>query len=362
MLATSLTLFQVVAVENHPTFIDETRTGVTQPFRGRLRRATIAARCDADEDDFEWLAKLYRDLAVGNESLMKGLQEPKSELVLQLASKNSACQRALDDNIARAVIVIVDFSMLVEQVLRGLCKAFNVSTQLAGDPEEILATGQVPHAVVETMLQAAKARRIEVSAVSRVESMSTGVEPGPAALALAGAADAAGLASNEPHQLLDRGALIEMGEGEFQEAVARFSISLGEAFHPKQLMRVVESRFERERFFNPGLISAESLYLSTTDHRIFDDGRAGAFLAVHEAHSCLWNRLAAQGHLFMLENLRPGVMVQEDSRNYLGLQAADIAAAIAREIYEGFPNDRRAGAFAVSERFRRVLLNDSWIR
>ena len=58
----------------------------------------------------------------------------------------------------------------------------------------------------------------------------------------------------------------------------------------------------------------------------------------------------------------PGSISQDDSRKVRSLQAADIAAGIAREIFEiNYPDVQKA-CRAVKSNFARVLLNTRWLK
>jgi len=65
--------------------------------------------------------------------------------------------------------------------------------------------------------------------------------------------------------------------------------------------------------------------------------------------------------MYMQMQRRAGTVKEEDSRNVLGIQVADIAAALAARVYELAPGGPREKAGRVRTVFDRVLLNDEWI-
>lgn len=79
------------------------------------------------------------------------------------------------------------------------------------------------------------------------------------------------------------------------------------------------------------------------------------------AHDRVVGALKDAKDRFFFNSLRGGVLEQHDSALLLGIQAADIAARIAADEYERFPDDRSACLAAVKHRFDRVFLNDRWV-
>jgi hypothetical protein len=96
-------------------------------------------------------------------------------------------------------------------------------------------------------------------------------------------------------------------------------------------------------------------------NRFFDVGNDQAFSTVETAHNIVVEALTdARAHVFGLP-VRSGTLRQEDSKAILQLQAADIAARFAARIYEGHPDNRRRGAYALKQHVDAVLFNDGWI-
>lgn len=63
----------------------------------------------------------------------------------------------------------------------------------------------------------------------------------------------------------------------------------------------------------------------------------------------------------MARPVQMGAVSARDSESVLGLQAADIAAAVARDTFEGAEGTTRSRAGAVRCIFDHVLLNDEWL-
>lgn len=91
---------------------------------------------------------------------------------------------------------------------------------------------------------------------------------------------------------------------------------------------------------------------------MFDQGYENTFALLSEADDKLINWLSSLET--SEKQLRPGRLSQDDSKRFLGLQAADIAAAVARDVFEENYEDARTGAEAVREIFPKVMLNDEW--
>ena len=114
-------------------------------------------------------------------------------------------------------------------------------------------------------------------------------------------------------------------------------------------------------FLDPRYISLVSLNDVASDHCVFDIGDSIAFTELEQAHRRIRNTLTNAADNFFWLSLRGGQVSQQDSAQLLGIQAADIAARIAADIYEESPDDRIVGAKTLKNSFERVLLNDRWM-
>jgi hypothetical protein len=323
------------------TFADESSTGqYFAEYRG-IGRATIAARCEAD-DDFEWLARFKHDF------LPDGV-EPKSEIVLAVMGNCPRARETVLGNIQGSTIIIVDFYEHTRGLIEGVFKAAGLALPPAGDPLDALRSHELLRPVAGSILRSAREGAIVGSIIPSVEST----------LRTAGGICRAPLGSGRT--LFNRGALREMNPREFKELVARFSVALGDALHPDVQAEALEELYQQFNVFSPGRIAVISIQHAMEPDRVYDQGQDSVFELVSKAHSDIEKMLQAARDGHIIETSAAGRLSQEDSRCVLGLQAADIAAAIARREFERSPRSVRQGAVAVRGLFARVLLNDTWM-
>jgi hypothetical protein len=143
--------------------------------------------------------------------------------------------------------------------------------------------------------------------------------------------------------------------------IARFSLALGDALHPDHQADIIERRFREERFITEGRVAYVALEETMAPDRVYDECDARVFASFEGAH----NRIAAsldRMRMFQLQQeIRTGKLEQDDSRRILELQVADVAAAVARNTYEGVLGATPQRAARVRGIFDRVLLNDAWL-
>jgi hypothetical protein len=174
--------------------------------------------------------------------------------------------------------------------------------------------------------------------------------------------DLVGIPRGKDPELLDRNVLLEMNEQQFKELIVRFSSALADATDPAKQADLLNKCIEQWRFFAPGgyfkcLLLGEDVEWE----RYFDEGARPAFRQLELAHEKVLEFVKEADRRFFSNVIRPGRVIQEDSRRVLGIQAADIAAGIAAGLYEQSPGDRRSGARRVRGAFNRVLHNSQWI-
>jgi len=113
------------------------------------------------------------------------------------------------------------------------------------------------------------------------------------------------------------------------------------------------------RYLSTGNFAYRRLEDARTADRTFDRGSGKAFTLLTEAHELM----AAALEKAMCTQLQhpAGVVREEDSRNALGIQVADVAAGLAAREYEAAPGDTPSKARRLRAFFDRVLLNDEWV-
>jgi hypothetical protein len=83
--------------------------------------------------------------------------------------------------------------------------------------------------------------------------------------------------------------------------------------------------------------------------------------AVEAAHGEVESFLRQSEQARLLATLRTGVVEEEDSRKVLGIQVADIAAAIASNLFERSEKPTREAARDLKGHFDGVFLNSRWV-
>lgn len=320
------------------TFADETSTGIRPDLRGP-RRATIAARID--DDDFDWWLRFVR------EYLHPGI-EPKSLYVLPIVQYDPRARDQLLDGVSGSAIAIVDFSDFTRSLLEEVRKVFD-RTGPPVDVMEAFRTGRLPRDLTEKILQFAREDGVESSTIPRTEWL------------LREAARATGIISDDPRQIFNRDELLKMDAQQLRELIARFALALGDALHPQHQADIIERHLEDARFISEGHVAYLALEETMAPDRFYDQGSATVFAMLDAAHSRITDALERMRMFQLQQDIRAGALVQEDSRRVLGLQLADIAAAVARDAYENATGDCLSRARAVRSIFSRVLLNDKWL-
>ncbi len=319
-------------------FADETTTGKDSAAFRYLGSATIAARTQAD-DDFEWLLELRRD------HLPKGV-ELKSETVLEFIEHDKLARTFVLRSVGSASIFVIDFAEHYRSILGETFLAIGWEPPTAPDAVDIAAHGKFGH-IARRLLEQARVVALYRTAVPMIESM------------LVDAMRVSGVPVGRGRELIDRETLSGLPDSDFNVLIARFAVAFGDASDPERQGKALAAVAE-ERFLPHGYLSFVTLSESIDVDLTFDTGSATVFDQVERAHDVVVERLAgARGH-YLQETIRGGRIAQEDSKQVLGIQAADIAAGIAADRYQRFDN-RKAGARALKKMFDRVLLNSVWI-
>lgn len=321
-------------------YADETHTGGRAPALRGLGAVTIAAHCSSD-DGFEWLERLHHDF-------FPRTPELKSALVLAEMDASERMRELVLKRIEGAHIVIIDFAEHTKDLFFAIFRAVGTETETLKSVTAFLRTGRLPEDVANKVLRFARLQTLTCSAVGRVEQL------------LRQAAAVSGVPFGAGDKLFDTDALFKLSESEFKELVARFSIALGESLRPeKQADRIIET-LAGHRMAHEGHIAMACLEAASESEAIFDQGSDNAFAMLRDADEKIQQALE---HWLCRDGVvRATRLIQEDSRNLRGLQAADIAAGFASQIFEQADTDTLGGAKAVREVFPNVLLNDRWLK
>lgn len=301
-------------------------------------KITIAARWPHSAR-VDWFDDMVRELGLA--------AEPKSELLRERISENARARQRLNDEVQGAEIFIVDPFDHLRELLEPL------GTQLGFKDDPGLRAWRLINSgssslrpLAQMLLETGRARAISGSMIPGVEGF------------LGRAITQCGLHSS-PKELLDRRELVALNEQDFREVVSRFTVALADVLDLDAIATEIAKQRETRTFVDMGEIATTLFERQLGVPTVFDAGRLPAWRLIERAHDLAvrdlnWRRRSPERFL-------PGGLAMEDSARFRGLQLADIAAAMSRELFEAaFPETPQASA-AVRTRFPRVLVNTTWL-
>ena len=118
----------------------------------------------------------------------------------------------------------------------------------------------------------------------------------------------------------------------------------------------IEDVIRDMRYVTPGYIGRTVLAAGERTQRVFDEGNAPSVLAINQLKDTIRVRLAGEGLIVLADDVPQGA-IEASSTGVAMLQAADLAAGYARELYLSIDGLRR-----VCEEFKGVILNGSMVR
>ena len=319
-------------------FVDETRTGKIVPDLRGIGFVVIVARFPGNAD-LDWLQQLSHDLRIQGEL--------KSEVVLKICRVQGQQWDRLLEKLSVATIAIVDIAEHIRGLFGELAKIFGDDVTAQATAHSFLRSGKISQEYITHILRFLRKRAIHDSAAESIAGI------------VRSAVRKSGLAAHLDDVLPDHRILLEMPEREFREFAARFAIAFGDALDPVLQAEVIEKEIKGRRFFNEGMISLRIIERAIEPDFLFDEGSEKAFRRLKEAHQKICD--IVERAMLSEQRIGPGSVSQEDSKKVQGIQAADIAAGLAREIFENnYPGVQDASR-AVRSTFARVLLNTRWI-
>jgi hypothetical protein len=152
-----------------------------------------------------------------------------------------------------------------------------------------------------------------------------------------------------------------MGDRQLGMLLGRLGVAIGDALSPKRQAAAILESFADHRYFRGGYFAYKVLSLDIATDRIYDFADAQVMMQVGRAHTRVCDYVEREVHLRTGRPIRRGVIEQRHSHVELGIQAADIAAAVASRLYESQPEDGRAGVREVRRVFTDVLMNGRWL-
>jgi len=328
------------------TWADETKTGRWATRRRGLRQATVVARADA-ADGFEWLEAFKRDF------LPPGA-EAKSTTVLPILDLQPRAYRLVLKHVERYAIFIVDLHEYRRQLLDGLVTRLRRVIPAGVDPYEfILALPYPGFNIAERIREIALAD----SVLGRVETLLEFATNPFAGIAGSHRDELAAYMGGPKPVLLNRAELGRLGDRQVGMLLGRLGVAVGDALSPKRQAAALLESFTDHRYFQGRYFAYRVLSLSVAADRTYDVGDANVMLQLDRAHS----RICGFVERHSGRALRRGLLDQRTSHSELGIQAADVAAALASRLYESQPEDGRRDAAEVRRVFGDVLLNGHWL-
>jgi hypothetical protein len=332
-------------------FADETSTGRLLRGLGTRPKATVAARAES-ADDFAWFTAWRHDFC-----RQQGLTEIKTPTVLQITATNKEARNRLHQGIAPCPIFVIDIAHSIEsrfaalrRLAPGLLTEDEDFASLPGDPEILqLARG---------LLIRTRDAAIEGSAIGAIEALMTADASLSASLAAAGLGPFLPL----PGRAFDRNVLRQMHTKEFDETVARFAVALADALSPGEHARITTKHLADHRYLTAGHVAYRVLGATVSHDYLFDvAGSARVTRGLEDAHGQVVTFLNEQSWRYRGPTLRPGRLLEDDSKHVLGIQVADIAAGVAAEKLEQAEGTRGDAARSLLGLFSRVFLNRAWL-
>jgi len=136
---------------------------------------------------------------------------------------------------------------------------------------------------------------------------------------------------------------------------AKLGVRLHSAFFelkdPETRDKILKNDFQERRYFNPAFYYLELLYQSISPARFFDKGDSLSIKIIKELQDMI--KQVLENQMFNNRYILPSPKVEElDSKKDRRIQAADVAAGIARDIYE------RHGIKGLRDKFNYVFVNE----
>ena len=330
------------------TFADETSSGRwSKQLRGS-RRVIVLARA-GDGANYEWLMEFKREF------LPPGVEAGSTNVIPILDLQPRARQLVLNKVEAYSIFV-VDLHEYRRRLLEELVHQVRPLVPPHRDPYDFVL--QLPH-VGSTARELLRQIAIEDSVLGRLESLLEWARN-----PFAGELKREGLDSygnTQQVQVASRYALDHMREEHLAPFLARLGAAVGDALSPFRQAQAILESVQHLRFIGGGYFAYRVLSVELGMDRIYDIGPEPVRLQLENAHKRIYDFVERQPWGRVSPLARRGVLDERSSDTELGLQAADIAAALASREYET-ATDREVGARAHSVKriFRCVCLNGRW--
>lgn len=332
------------------TFSDDTTSGRWSAcLRGPTRKVTIVARAE-DGYGFDWLAAFKRDF------LPHGV-EAKSSNVLPIMDAQPRARQHVLGNLGGYSIFVVDLHEFGRHILEGIVDHLRPLIPPRLDPYDFVLRLPFPESNAHQFLRQMAVRESILGKLEYLLAWCTN----PFAEEMKGwSVGSSGSPINV--ELTVRRELGDMDDRQLASFFARLGAAVGDILSPERqaeaLMRCAEDR----RYFVGGYFACQLLRVDVETDKIYDIGPAPVLIQLKSADVRIWNYMKSQVAFSLEDQVRRGALDERASHAELGLQAADIAAALASRQYESASDDEEgARVKAVKRLFDRVSLNGRWV-
>ncbi len=331
------------------TFSDDTTSGRWSTRLRGSRKVTIVARAE-DDQGFDWFAAFKRDF------LPQGV-EAKSSNVLPILDAQPRARQYVLKNLAGYSIFIVDLHEFRSRILGGIVERLRPVIPPGLDPYDFVLQLPYPKSDAHQFL---RQMAINASVLGRLEwLLEWSTNPFAEEMKREGLEP---FASHRNVELADRAQLDDMDDRQLASFLARLGAAVGDALSPvrqaEELMRIAED----QRYFVGGHFACQLLRVDFETDKTYDIGPAPVLMQLELANNRIWNYVENKLAISLEDHVHRGILDERASHTELGLQAADIAAALAICEYELASDDEEgAKARAVKRLFARVLLNGRWV-
>jgi len=329
------------------TFADDTTSGRWSTLRGS-RRVTIVARAE-DTANYDWL------LAFKREYLPPGV-EAKSTNILPILDLQSRARKPFLRNVESYSIFIIDLHEHRRRLLDGLVARMQPILPPGLDPYDFVL--QLPH-VGSNAREFLRQMAINHSVLGRLELLLEWTSnPLACELKREGLYD---YGHTQPVEIASRAALEKMDDAQLATFLGRLGAAVGDALSPERQAQAILESVEHSPYFPGGYFAWRVLNVELGTDRIYDIGPLPVRVELERAHTRIHDFVTREAHFRLGTLVQRGVVDERASHTELGLQAADIAAALACREYESVADDAWAARErAVKRMFARVCLNGQW--
>jgi hypothetical protein len=330
------------------TYSDDTTSGRWSTRLRGSRKVTIVARA-ADDQGFDWLAAFKREF------LRQGV-EAKSSNVLPILEAQPRTRQWLLRNIEGYSIFIIDLHEFWRRALDDIVVQLRALIPPGLDPFDFVL--QLPDRNTHAH-QFLRQMAIEGSALGRLECLLEWV-----ANRFPGEIKREGVRPFSPRrsvELADRSQLNHMEDRQLASLLARLGAAVGDALSPERHAEALMRCAQDQRYFVGGYFACQLLRVDFETDKTYDVGPAPVTVQLELANGRIWDYVDSEVGRCLETHVRRGIIEERASHTVLGLQAADIAVALACREYESASDgEEGARARAVKRMFARVLLNGDW--